>query len=170
MSGFEPTTVSRHPLPLNHINLPYWLLMNYNICHLLIPIVFLVHFEKKKIVSIFIVHKFLCFWGHISSAKILSVWTVILAQLVEQLVSTPEVRGSNQVIGKICFEHLFTVNWIEKTKIKKKKPWIAHLKHTDCRRKFLLKKWANLGVFLFIFHFFTFQTKWQIYNLNNINW
>ena len=35
---------------------------------------------------------------------------------------------------------------------------------------FVLKKWANPGLFLFIFVLFTFQFKWQIYNLNNINW
>ena len=32
------------------------------------------------------------------------------------------------------------------------------------------KKWANPDLFLFIFVLFTFQFKWQIYNLNNINW
>ena len=31
-------------------------------------------------------------------------------------------------------------------------------------------KWANPGLFLFIFVLFTFQFKWQIYNLNNKNW
>ena len=31
-------------------------------------------------------------------------------------------------------------------------------------------KWANHGLFLFIFVLFTFQSKWQIYNLNNRNW
>ena len=31
-----------------------------------------------------------------------------------------EIRSSNPVIGKIYIEHLFTVNCIEKTKIKKK--------------------------------------------------
>ena len=45
---------------------------------------------------------------------------VVVAQLVEQSLAIPEVRGSNPVIGKIYIEHLFTVNCIEKTKIKKK--------------------------------------------------
>ena len=41
---------------------------------------------------------------------------VVVAQLVERSLSTPEVRGSNPVIGKfIC-----TINCVEKTKIKKK--------------------------------------------------
>ena len=43
-----------------------------------------------------------------------------MAQLVEQSLAIPEVRGSNPVIGKIYIEHLFPVNCIEKTKIKKK--------------------------------------------------
>ena len=34
----------------------------------------------------------------------------------------------------------------------------------------IFKKWANPGLFLFIFVLFTFQFKWQIYNLNNMNW
>ena len=31
-------------------------------------------------------------------------------------------------------------------------------------------KWANPGLFLFIVLLFTFQFKWQIYKLNNLNW
>ena len=42
-----------------------------------------------------------------------------------------EVRGLNPVIGKIYIEHLFTVNSIEKTKIKKKRPGMAHLKNHE---------------------------------------
>ena len=38
------------------------------------------------------------------------------SQLVERSLRTPEVRGSNPVIGKI----LFIINGIEKTKEKKK--------------------------------------------------
>ena len=43
-----------------------------------------------------------------------------MAQLVEWLPTIPDVHGSNPVIGKIYIEHLFSVNCIEKTKIKKK--------------------------------------------------
>ena len=43
-----------------------------------------------------------------------------MVQLVEQLLPTPEVRGSNPVIGKIYNDHLFTVSFIEKTKNKEK--------------------------------------------------
>ena len=45
---------------------------------------------------------------------------VVVAQLVEQSLSIPEVRGSNPVIGKIYIEHLFTINCFEKTKINKR--------------------------------------------------
>ena len=45
----------------------------------------------------------------------------VVAQLVERSLPIPEVRGSNPVIGKYLFiEQLFTINCIEKTKIKKK--------------------------------------------------
>ena len=49
---------------------------------------------------------------------------MVVAQLVELLLPTPEIRGSNPDIGKI----LSTNCTIEKTKIKKKKPGMAHLK------------------------------------------
>ena len=42
-------------------------------------------------------------------------WAVVVAQLVEQLLPIPEVRGSNPVIGKnlfISIEHLFTINCV----------------------------------------------------------
>ena len=58
-------------------------------------------------------------------------WAVVVAQLVERLLPTPEVRGSNPVIGKLLywiFNYLPTVNCIERTKIKKKRPGMAHLK------------------------------------------
>ena len=56
------------------------------------------------------------------------VWTVVVvvAQLVERLLTIPEVRGSTPVIGKIFIEHLFIINCIEKTKINKKRPGMAH--------------------------------------------
>ena len=49
-------------------------------------------------------------------------WAVVMAELVKRLLPIPEVCCSNPVIANFCFEHLFTVNWIEKTKIKKKRP------------------------------------------------
>ena len=48
---------------------------------------------------------------------------VVVAQLVERLLPTPEIHGSNPDIGKI----LFTNCTIEKTKIMKKRPRMAHL-------------------------------------------
>ena len=45
------------------------------------------------------------------------VWGVVLAQLVERLLPAPEIRRSNPVIGK-TLNYLFTVNCIEKTKIR----------------------------------------------------
>ena len=56
---------------------------------------------------------------------------MVETQLVEHSLPTPEVRGSNQVIGKICIEHSFIVNCLENTKIKKKWPGMAHLKKTN---------------------------------------
>ena len=44
-------------------------------------------------------------------------WAVVVSQLLEWLLLTPEVRGSTPVIGKIYIERLLS---IEKTKIKKK--------------------------------------------------
>ena len=52
---------------------------------------------------------------------------VAVTQLVERSHLTPEVRSSNPVISKLLnLEHLFAVNWIEKTKIKKNRPGNSH--------------------------------------------
>ena len=56
-------------------------------------------------------------------------WSVVVAQLVERSLAIPEDQGWNPVIGKIYIEHLFTVNCILKTKIKKR-PGMAHFKKT----------------------------------------
>ena len=53
-----------------------------------------------------------------------------MAQLEERLLPIPEVRGSYPVID-FYMEHLFTVNCIVKTKIKKKRPGMAHLKKLE---------------------------------------
>ena len=52
---------------------------------------------------------------------------MVVAQLVERLLPIPEVHGSNPVIGKNLYLTI-TVNCIEKSKIKKKRPGMAHLK------------------------------------------
>ena len=48
---------------------------------------------------------------------------VVVAQLVERSLPTPENHGSNSDMGKI----VSTNCTIKKTKIKKKKPGMAHL-------------------------------------------
>ena len=55
---------------------------------------------------------------------------MVLAELAERSLLTPEVRGSNTVIGKISIEHLFTVKHIEKTKIKKQRPGMGNFNKT----------------------------------------
>ena len=58
---------------------------------------------------------------------------VAVAQMVKRLLPTPELRGSNPVIGKLLYiERLFTFNCIEKTKIKKKNQEMAHFVPTRC--------------------------------------
>ena len=69
---------------------------------------------------------------------------VVVAQLVERLLPIPGVLGSNSAIENFFIEHLFTVNCIEKTKIKKKRPGMAHfLKNTVFQ---LTKKRANVSI------------------------
>ena len=54
-----------------------------------------------------------------------------MAPLVERLFPTPEVRRSNPDIGKLLYQTfncLSTVNCVVKTKIKIKRPGMAHLK------------------------------------------
>ena len=50
---------------------------------------------------------------------------MVVAQLVERSVQTPEVRIQSS--ANFYIEHLFTVNYIEKANIKKKRRGIAHL-------------------------------------------
>ena len=47
---------------------------------------------------------------------------MVVAQLVEQSLLTPEIRSSNPVIGKILASNLSTNYLIEKIKTKKKRP------------------------------------------------
>ena len=56
-----------------------------------------------------------------------------MAQLAEWVLPIPEVCGSNPVIGEYLSEHLFTVNYIEKKKIKKKRPGMAHLGNAESK-------------------------------------
>ena len=63
-----------------------------------------------------------CFYKNNTDSK-----GIDLTQLVEWLLPIPEVYGSNPVIGKNLY-WTFTVNCIEKTKIKKKRPRMGLLK------------------------------------------
>ena len=65
----------------------------------------------------------------LTSIKIGQNRAVVVAHLVDRLLRIPEVWGSNPVMSKIYIIHLFTVNCIEKTKIKKNRPGMAHLKN-----------------------------------------
>ena len=61
---------------------------------------------------------------------------VVVPQLVERSLPTPEVHGSNPVIGK-KIHLMFSVNCIEKTKIKKKEagigPFFNKCPNKNCR-------------------------------------
>ena len=52
---------------------------------------------------------------------------MVVDHLVEQSLPTPEVRGLNSVISKLFIEHLLTVKFIEKTKIKKRPGMVQFL-------------------------------------------
>ena len=53
-----------------------------------------------------------------------------MAQLAEQLLPTPEICGSNPDISNEIFPTYLYVNCFpEETKMKKKKPGMAHLKN-----------------------------------------
>ena len=69
------------------------------------------------------------FWYPISygwegEVKCLKVRAVVVAQLVERSLPIPEVRSLNPVIGKNLF--VYCQLCIEKMKIKKKRPGMAH--------------------------------------------
>ena len=56
--------------------------------------------------------------------KIATQWAVMVAQLVERSLPTPEIRSSNLTIGKVLSTYYIQ---IEKTKVKKKRPGMPHL-------------------------------------------
>ena len=70
---------------------------------------------------------------------------MVVAQLIEQALPIPEVHGSNLVIGKkLYIEHLFTVNCIEKTKIKEKEAGNGPFKKNYCITSFSNKNVAMI--------------------------
>ena len=59
-------------------------------------------------------------------------WAVIVAQLVGRSLLTSVVQGSNPVISQSYIDHLFTINCIEKMKIKKNVAGDCQLKKILC--------------------------------------
>ena len=53
-------------------------------------------------------------------------WAVVVAQLVEWSLLTPEVHGLNPVIGKHLYRTFVYFQLLRKTKIKKKRTGMAH--------------------------------------------
>ena len=69
-----------------------------------------------------------------------------MAQLVERSLPIPEVRGSNPIIDKklyLYWTFVYCQLCIEKTKIKKKRPGMAHLKKLPRRTRFQLRTSGN---------------------------
>ena len=66
---------------------------------------------------------------------------VVVAQLVEGSLPIQEVHGSNPVIGKILY-WILILNCNEKTKIKKKRPGMAHFLKNDMEN-FSSRRWMN---------------------------
>ena len=65
---------------------------------------------------------------------------VVVALMVEWSLQIPEVRGSNPVISKhLC--RTFTVDCIEKTKIKKKSPGMVHFVNFGS-----VEVWSTCGI------------------------
>ena len=59
----------------------------------------------------------------------MTIWAVVVAQLAEQSLPTPEIHSSHPVIALVFIEYFLTVNSIEKTNIKEKEPWNGPLKY-----------------------------------------
>ena len=71
---------------------------------------------------------------------------MVVAQLVKRLLPTPEVRGSFP-IGDINIDQYSTNCNVEKTKIKKKRPGMAHFLKSMSRvfaKVFFYPKWLVL--------------------------
>ena len=54
-------------------------------------------------------------------------FNLIVAELVERQLPTPEIHSLNPIIGKILSTNLSNKAIIEKTKVKKKRPGMAYL-------------------------------------------
>ena len=59
-------------------------------------------------------------------------WAVVVSQLIERSLLTPEIHGPNPNIGNKIFRKQLSVNCCpEKMKINKKRPGMAHLKKSS---------------------------------------
>ena len=52
---------------------------------------------------------------------------MVVVRLAERSLPTPDIRGSNPVIGNFIYYQLYQLSRIDKTKIKKKRLGMAHL-------------------------------------------
>ena len=73
---------------------------------------------------------------------------MVVAQLVVRSPLTPEIHGSNPVIGKL----IFTVNCVEKANIKKKRPGMAHFVKTIGGFFVSILVWSVAQWFYIYFH------------------
>ena len=64
------------------------------------------------------------------------IWAVVVAQLAEQSLPTPEICGSNPDIGNKNIVNIFICQLqSRKDKIKKKRPGMAQLKKSEANLK-----------------------------------
>ena len=61
--------------------------------------------------------QFLDMYKH--TKNMIHLWAVVVARLAERSLSIPEMRGLNPVI-RVFLKNIFTVNCLEKAKIKKR--------------------------------------------------
>ena len=98
---------------------------------------------------------FVCCKNYNACLKRWKWWEVVVAQLVERSLPIPEVRGSNPVIGKnLYWTFVYCQLCIKKTKIKKKRPGMAHFfkKKTKDENGPFLKSWCMGKCYNIKFH------------------
>ena len=73
-------------------------------------------------------------WGELKKdrSKRWTHWTVVVAQMVERWLSTPEVRGSSPVIGIIFISNIYCqLYWKDENKEKRGREWPIFTKRKD---------------------------------------
>ena len=78
---------------------------------------------------------------------------MVVAQLVKRLLPTPEIRGSNPVIGKIYIECLLSSVLIRRKLIKEAENGPLKTMTPYCSVHFVDKKGCNLALDLVTSHF-----------------